>query len=493
LLVLLLGVQLLAFRATGLFGKHFWLDETHTYLTVADPDLHHALAGLRGAVNGASPTYFMLLRAFCRLAGGPGEISFHAFSFLFSLLALFGLYLLLRKAFTPLVAFTAVLATWAHPEFFRQAFDARYYAAWTAATVWFAYFLANTREEKRSVLNAFLLAASAMLMCTLHYFGLFTFALVLAFAFLLDGESRLARPRAWIPAAFGPLALAASLPYYFSQHSALAHPDHIPAPSIGQLIRVAGELLPPMQIPVIAVVCLFGILLNQRMRRDPADAETACDLRPLAGITGTLFMLVVLLAFSFVIQPVMVTRYAMPMLAGLAVVMALLMSKTPRAAVAFLLAFFFVTGGVGLHEYAAAARAKDRNTDEFIATLRALPGKAPVAFEISRDFMVVCHYAPDIQDRCRFLDFEEGDIGGVDKFRLSVRDEALIVQKHYGVPSVTAWARLRELPEFYLVAGHRPDQDTAAAERDYPGFTARAVTPRLLLMTAKSPGRGLSP
>ena len=484
LIVAILLAQLAATGSFSLFTRHFWLDEVHTYLTVADPSLAHALAGLKGTVNGAPPEYFLLLRLFSSAFGGAGEWTFRLFSFLMTTLALWGIYSLLRRAWSPLVALTATMAAWANPVLLRQTFEARYYALWLAAIVWFAWFLACEREGG-TWRSRLLLAICAALACTTHYFGVAAIGLIVLGVLLFDRGSTFLRPRTLLALAAGPAALLARLPYYFSQKAALAHADHIPALNGGQVLRVVSELLPPTHIPLIALGAWVSYLLWRNQPETAVqDAQRNDQPLALAGLSALMAFPLLIVAFSMMVQPAFMSRYCLPAVAGFAVLFAFLMTRTAKPVVVSLLILFIALGAFGLLMFRRSAERTDRHTDAMIASLRALPDHAPVLFEISRDLSVISHYAPDLNARCFFMDFEEGEVGGVDKFRLSVRDMARIVERWYGSPALLSWTNTATQPEFYLAVGHRLEDDLAGAERDYPGFAATMAVPGILRMEA---------
>jgi len=480
IILAVLLAQVVAVGACGLFTRHFWLDEVHTYLTVADPDLGHALAGLRGTVNGAPPEYFLLLRAFSRTLGGPSEWTFRGFSFVMATLALWGVYSLLRRSCAPLPAMTATMAALANPVLLRQAFEARYYALWLAAVAWFAWFLSCERDggSRRSRI---MLAVCGALACTAHYFGIAAVALIILGTLIFDRRTFSLRPGFLLALAAGPIALTLRLPYYFSQKAALAHADHIPALNPAQVVRVLSELLPPPHIPLLLLAVLISRLAWQRRAGGGAAGPT--DPRALAGLSTLAALPLVLMAFSAIVQPTFVSRYALPAVAGFAGLFALLISRTARPVTWALLLLFVGMSSYGLLVFRRSAARKDLATDNLIASVRALPGDAPVLFEISRDLSVITHYAPDLAARCFFLDFEEYELGGIDKFRLSVRDMARITERWYGTPALVPWTRAAQLPVFYLGVGHRPETDLAGVERDYPGFTPSPAAPGLLLLS----------
>lgn len=480
--------QLLLSGSMTLFTRNLWLDELHTFAIAADPDLGHALAALKSGVDGCPPTSYILLRSFCALAGGAGETSLRLFSFLCMMSALAGLFLLFRGAFTPLVAFTAVVATWAHPMVFRLAFEARFYALLLAATVWFAWFLARAGRWARRPASWVALALSSMLLCTVHYFGIVSMFLIVASDFLYDPKVYREK-KIYLPAiALGPAALLTAMSYYFGQKSGVPHLNHIPAVNVGQLLRFVGDLFPFTHFPFLVAACWLSVLWFAVRRPPSPPGEPEPGWGALAGLTGLVFFPAVLLAHSLAIHSIMVSRYAATTLAAVAVLIAFLLSKTARPLVAALLVLFLGAGAGGLRFYAHSARGNDAETAALIEAVRAMEPATPVLFEISRDLVPVCHYAPELIDRCFLLDFEEGQITGVDKFRVSVRDAARVMERHYGAPALLPWHRAIRLPRWYLVPGHRRNDDLAAMEKDYPGFSASPVARDLILMTASPAG-----
>ncbi len=471
-------------RSFGLFDRDFWLDEVRTYVMVADPDLDHAWQALKAGVNTNPPTYYLALRWFSALFGGAGELPFRLFSFVSILLAFHGMYLLLRRAFTPLVALTALIVTWAHPLVLRYAFESRCYALGFACVVWFAYFLAIApRSPHRGLVRA-MIALTSILTCTVHYVGLMTLAPVLLCDLALNRESWRRRAGDFLCALAGPLTLLAFLPLYFSQRAAL--PGTVLSPlSVGQLLRFGSDFFPPTQLPVLLVAAWFSVLWAGSARRAPTPPADPAGLPVLAGLSGLLLIPVVLFGFSVLSENVMaVPRYALPTIGGITVLSAFLLSMTPRWLAAGLLAVYFALGAVALRVFDADAREQDRQTAALISAVRADAAQAPVMFEITRELMVVWRYAPDLAPRCFFLDVEKGQAGSVDDFRVFVRNEARNAERFYPSPATYSWEKARKLPEMWLVTGHRDWRDTKAIERDYPPFAVQPAASGLVKLTA---------
>lgn len=486
LLIVVIVAEIFLSGSAGVFSRNFWLDEVRTYVTIADPSLEHVFDTLKGGLHTYPPTYFIALRWFSNLLGDQGETSLRLFSFLCTLIAFLGIYVLLKKAFSPLVSFTAVTALWAHPLIFRYAFEARSYTFWLAAIVWFALALASTPTSRHKVAFRILIAITAALASTAQYLGVVTVALVVFSELVFNRHSLRERMPDLAAVLIGSIPVLFCIPYfYFSQRAAL--PGTVfPALNTAQLLRVGSDLFPVTHLPVLLVACWFSFLWFRARNKAAPECETTAGLAHLAGLSGLLALPLVLLVFALGGNNVMsVPRYALTSCAGLAVLMACLLARTARPLVVCLLVFFFALGSLGLRAFASSAQAKDRRTAELIAAIRALPDNAPVLFEITRDLMVVWRCAPDVEKRCFFLDYDNAEIGGVDAFRTYVRNEARNAAKYYPYPALFKWDEARRLSRIYLVPGYREPGDLAGLERDYRGFEAHSVTNNLVELVAR--------
>jgi hypothetical protein len=443
-----------------LFHRHFWADELHTFAIVADPDLPHAMRALANCVDGSPPTLHLLLRAFTTLTGGASEGTIRAFALLSVVVALLGLYVLLRQSFRPLVALATVLAVACHPLVCAHAFDGRYYGPWLACTVWFAYLL-NRAISARGRLPSVLLAASAALLCTIHYFGVFTLGLITAVTLLFHRPPGRARWRPLLAVSCGPAALLASLPFYLGQRAGLTEATWIEPADLAGTVNFVLELLSPRYLWVV----VLAPWLSQLWGKARAGAEAAPGLTPLAGLTGLLLLPLVLIAFSLLLQPTLVPRYGLPAIVGLAPALALVLARAGRVVLVSLLLVFLLAGAYNLREDRLKFQEEDEKTNDLIAAIREHSGESVVAFESNHELFVVCRYAPDLSERCRFLDFEREQVPDVEKRRVVVRDLARRFAESYGKPGLIALDDWKKLPKRYLVLDH----ETAKRRLEEPG------------------------
>src|SRR5262249_22718262 len=202
-----LGVQWWGAYGFVSLTNNFGLDELLTAIVVSDPDMSHALDALAHGATAIDPPGFSLsLRAFDAVVPGPPEVTYRCFMLLATLLALLGIYVNLRQRFSPLICGVSLLSMWCSPLFVNYAFEARPYSLWLAALTWFAFFLGRCRDNPRRIDLQGGLAFTAILLGTVHYFGILTEALVVAGEFL--GRRGLPRVR-WpclLAVGLGPLA-----------------------------------------------------------------------------------------------------------------------------------------------------------------------------------------------------------------------------------------------------------------------------------------------
>src|SRR5262249_30544420 len=153
------------------------------------------------------------------------------------------------------------------------------------------------------------------------------------------------------------------------------------------------------------------------------------------------------------VQPVLIDRYALPTLAGLAPVLLFALYRPPARP--WLLAGCSSLVIVNLFDLAYMTwhyRHRDKVNDELIEWIRSERDATPVVFELTQQLYVVCHYAPELTPRCYYLDFEAGEIGSQDNnFRRFNRDLARAYTTHYSGPALMKWSVLQHLSRRYVV------------------------------------------
>jgi hypothetical protein len=109
--------------------------------------------------------------------------------------------------------------------------------------------------------------------------------------------------------------------------------------------------------------------------------------------------------------------------------------------------------------------------DRLIDALRQQPGSEPIIFESPAQSYVVDLYAERLRGRSYLLDFEDGEIGNVNRNRLFMRDLSRQYASFYDRPRTVPWCRARTWPRFILVAASFvPVGRRLVTDSDYPGF-----------------------
>ena len=114
-LLLVAVLQVWFSGAAPLLTRHFWIDEVFTYTVSSDSSLTHVLRAISHGVETHPPALFLLLRPFASLIRDHGEVVLRSLAFLTMLIALVGLYSVLRTGASTLISITCVVAVAAHP------------------------------------------------------------------------------------------------------------------------------------------------------------------------------------------------------------------------------------------------------------------------------------------------------------------------------------------------------------------------------------------
>jgi hypothetical protein len=472
LLVLLIVItaQLWLARASTVFTRHFWFDEVDTAMLVSDSSLTHAMRALEGGVDASPPTLFLLLRAYTALLGCCNEVVLHSFGFLCLFTTLVGLYASLRRSFSALVALTTTLWFWSHPAIALQAFDARFYGPWLASVIWFNYFFVRTRQPQAGMVVRGCTALCALLVCSIHYLGIVTLVLIVAWEVILRRAQQITWYRGLLAAACGPLALAACLPFLLGQRSAFSVATWVPEPNRQRVFLLLDELAWPQSFAILAIVSWLARLTDSLWKPSVCRKEPG-ELALQAGLSGLLLLPIVLIAFSYTVQSVLMTRYAVPAVLALSLPVAHLMHRIPTTWLFLLLALFFVEGESAIQKRARAWEAETQDMDRLITAIRTETDNQPVLFDSPFLLLVLCHYAPDLASRCYFLDFERGEIGQDLDSRIIMRDVTRQFCRFYGIPRCKPWVELKNWPRFYLIPIFVHKGAIGGAwEGVYPGF-----------------------
>ena len=485
----LIGLQIAVTNSSYLLHKYFWLDELCTYALLTDVSLVHAIRALRGTVEINPPGLNFMLLAYTSLTNSTSELALRSFALGTMILALVGVYAILREAsYSVFVALAATLAVWCHPLILDHAFEVRYYGPWFAAAIWFCYLLARTRALALGSWGTVALALSSLVLCTVHYFGVLTLIIIVASEWLWQ-RGRLLYGRKHLAAiALGPLVIVGFaiffLPY---QKAIMTVPTWIPNPTPASIADLAMTLFLPLHLGAVVMVAWFSQLWPGGNGPDGLSTGTAYGTSGLIALTSLVLVLPMLIAISYLVQPVLVSRYGITAIAGIAPAVAHIMSRMKRIWLILLIGFFAAASAHELHQRSLRAREDDARTQELIHTIREHAGNSPVLFEAPHQLFVVWHYAADLRRQVFLLDFETDQFSNnVSRFRVFARDLARQFAKFYAAPGLMAWDQVRHANSVYLVPHHQVFTKEPLPHQRYPQFIMTPVHGRLHRLVQKA-------
>jgi uncharacterized membrane protein len=405
LLSFILAGQILLTGSRSIISRPMWFDELMTYRLAADPNLGHAMDAFRSGVETAPPARLLLLRIFCALTGGVDESRMRIFSILGALAAMAGAYLLARRLCNPLAALVAALAVGTHPLLIEQQFQCRFYANQVSFAIWFYIALLWSKPAGAwKLLRMLSLAAMAALVCTMHYFGIFSLSLIVCADAIFDRRPWRRKFINLLPTLAGPAALLVCLPIYFSQKAALSIPTWISPADVAQTLDYFRDLLAALPIAIVLIAYFISTTFSKKPEENHNGASGASEI---AGLLGLLLLPAVVWAFSILIQPALLTKYAIDTVAGFVPVAALFASRLNRGLAMICLVILIAMGGAEtVVQFQYNQRYVD-STNSLISALRSITdAREPILFAHTDEFCAVSRYAPELTPRCYFLDFE---------------------------------------------------------------------------------------
>jgi hypothetical protein len=415
-----------------------------------------------------------LLRAFAAPLGGVDPAAARELSLTATVVALVIVHRVLRSAlpFWPSVA--GALFVWATPLVIREALNGRFYGLWMAAAAAFAWSLVASRRGTRSPsVHALAVAASASLLCTVHYLGIVTLALIATADLAADPRPLRARLRGLVPALAGVIALLAALPILRGQRAAYEIATWIPplTASAGWLsLRV---LLPdPLIVLLVALPAAiqFG---TDRLRGATAHRVELGSLRDLAGLSALCALPFALAAFSLVFQPTYLARYAICAALGFGALAALAVQRAARWPVVAPIVGLVAFSAMELRGLAAEKQSWNTSVLQMAADVPGLTDGMPVVFEQIQDLLPLCRVTP-IQCRSRYrgLDFERLPDPDMGLYLIAARDAGRVLEREFGALRLQHRDEIEPLDRFYFVAA---DPSGRSVGRWFPGHEARRI------------------
>jgi hypothetical protein len=323
--------------------KQAWMDEIFTWKEVTDPSLWHLFWAIQHGADGGQPLFYATAWSWARLFGAS-VLSLRLYSCLSMCAAFLVTWICIRHVYGLWVTAFGVLTIWgASGLLLDQNAEGRFYGLYmlTVAIAVAIYLrLAAARVPTRPLLISNLLVQAALVLT--HVLGLVYSALILSALLLFDAMEHRFRIKVYLSYAAGWLALLVWFPAIRASMAAGKPHGWIPVPTINklydsylfwaylpwlslvqrhssglvfQIVRRGANLW--LLLP-LAIVLILGL----RKFSSVGHPTTSNQERALLLVAFALLSAPILLFLtSFVVTPVLVSRYVLPSAIGMAIVL----------------------------------------------------------------------------------------------------------------------------------------------------------------------------
>ena len=478
-------LEIAALGASAMVTRPFWLDEVSTYLVAGTQSLPASMRSLAAGADSSPPTAFFLYRAAGLLAGGLSPVTARVVAAACVLGALTTVYILLRDQFSPWPAAIGALAVWAQQVVMHAAFDARFYGPLLLASGCLLLALLRTARREPTPASAVWLALVSIALCTVHYFGILSWAIGTGTILLSARGSRAATVRRLLPSIAGPLALAACAPLYFGQRASLTGVrTWIPDVTVVDATRLLAIFL--LTLPVAIALGCWGLTKAQAWRAG-TRAERVTGRPFTLGSQLLLAQVAVpftLVAFSLLVQPATEPRYWIVGAFAPAPVVALVVARAD-ALVRWVATVAMVASSVKtMWGEAHRADAFVRRVREDVRVATQLAGSGELVVARWRDTLYpMLLVRPDLNSRTAVLDSTPFDT--TNRFFAFERDLARVNRRVFGFATLVTPAELGRLPSFYWM---EPESEGTPTSKEFPRHAIRRVADRVFHLVLRPPG-----
>jgi hypothetical protein len=297
------------FGADELWRRPFWTDEVILSLLLSEPSLSAMLTTIRSGGDWAPPLIHLVLWPFVKLNGAATPTLLRSFALVSVTLAQVFVYLTMRRHVRASAALCGVLAVTANSLVAAHTFEARFYGPWLLCAAAFAWAIGVDASADRSRRRDAAIAVTSVLLCSVHWFGVFTLSLMLGGALLALG-ARGPAIRRLAPAATGIVVLALISPIALSQRASAKGMMWVADLNWAQISAVANRywftVSGMIALALVVAALWFSrrdakpvLQLGRELFRADTSALLACALMPVA-----------LIVLSVVLSPSMIDRYA---------------------------------------------------------------------------------------------------------------------------------------------------------------------------------------
>ncbi len=479
--------------AWGGFGQRLltrpmWMDELHSWLLVTDGDVGHALAALADGADYNPPTYYLVAR--CLAVFGPvSEYRLRLLSLLLTAATAMAVYLIFSRSCSAATALGATLFATSHQLMVLQSTETRFYALWVCLLTWYCWLLTKDISGRRQQwLQRITLGIIAAAICTTHYFGVISVGLVTVVWTFCNRHSRESVLVGGGLLVCSTIAVGCCLPLLQGQKAALTCATWVKPPTMVGSWEYLWQFVPMIPFGLCCGAAFAGWISRQQ----PDDGDTAAAPQDLfskwTSQSTTLACLIampaVLIAFSWLVQPALVNRYAVVAVFAMTPVYAWLLSRATEAIqntcvgiAAFLLC-------LAVHMAGETWDFNLQKQDELQAMLAELKDSEIVVFEDRIDFWLLNHLHNKESGAAWYqADFEADDLRRPSNLRTVQRDVGRRTQKWFpGKFPMKPMAELGNLEEFVVV----PYVDKPFGELRFPeSHTATRLNNRIYRLTRK--------
>ena len=429
-----------------LLRRSLWMDEVHTWILVSDPDPGHALSALADGVDYNPPGYYLLARMAGWLPGGLSSYRLRLFSLGCVIAALLAVYLLGCRRFSPFVSATAVLCMSGHALLIQQVTEIRFYALWLAAAAWLCWLL-DHRQRRESLWQTPLSMGLAALICTCHYFGIFSLVLVLSGSCVFRRDRASLRFHAAVLLT-GLVSLLLCWPFLAGQRAALTRPTWITPPTAGDSLNYLLAATPLSAVVMLLAGVSAAAVISGLDRRSVISSLSLAWRTPGVALAA---MPAVLVAFAWLIQPALVLRYAVTGAIGFVPLLAALISLQGRKGQTLCFAVGVMCSFHAVQQSVRQWQDQETQRERLATVTRELPEQRAVLFEDRTVWLPLVCAHPQLLDRCYLADFADSQMAVDSNLRAVQRDVGRRIAKWYPQYQLRSLASLRADEDFLIV------------------------------------------
>ncbi len=481
-LVVLISAVVLLSGAQSRLSHPMWLDECFAALLANDQSFRHMLSAIRGGVENNPPTFYVVLWPVARLFGGLDTVGLRVFSGLSMVVGLVGMYCVCRVYFTRLQATIGTLAVASHPMVVAQMLEARFYGAWLAATIWFTYSMLIEPADKPPVALIVIRCVLAAIVATIHWFGIAAVALVVATDLVFSAAHPKQRLVKLLPFAAAALAVLLCLPFLLGQRSGLNVITWIDPVTPLTIVRMLYRIL--VNPSLLALVAFAMWRLVARMSHERHEPIRLLALSPILSL---LLFPVVITVFSFVVQPALLERYVIVVVAPFGALVAAAALPSPmrggRALGAFAVLGLTIALGLEMRTNMRLSAITDWRIRNAVATTERIIAhgkRLPVVFARRFEQYPVIHERPNLSRSVALLDFDGTPDSSLMRRTLFEREMARKVNRYYPEYRLINVSELRKSGPFIVITSTNEEDEL---RRLLDGFEVFPQAPDVFYVT----------